>query len=209
MIELRSDTLTQPTPGMRQAIANAVVGDEQKREDPTVIELEERAAALLGQEAAVFLPTATMANQIAIRILTEPGDELLAEENAHIMISEQGGPAVLSGLVMRALPGRAGRLTPEQISSSIRDHASGHKRPPALLCVFSSVTRRVRGEWPLAWSRTEPRICSGVSRPAWPGSARMTSPESAAGPPCSEIMMCESSSASSSSPGSVRILIAI
>ena len=73
MIELRSDTLTQPTPGMREAIANAVVGDEQKREDPTVNELEERAAALLGQEAAVYLPTATMANQIALRIQTAPG----------------------------------------------------------------------------------------------------------------------------------------
>ena len=66
MVDLRSDTLTQPTPGMRRAMAEAVVGDEQKREDPTVIELEERAAALLGQEEAVFVPTATMANQISL-----------------------------------------------------------------------------------------------------------------------------------------------
>ena len=92
MIDLRSDTLTQPTPGMRQAIANAVVGDEQKREDPTVLELEQRAAELLGQEEAVYLPTATMANQIALRVLTEPGDELLAEENAHIMLSRARRP---------------------------------------------------------------------------------------------------------------------
>ena len=135
MIELRSDTLTQPTPGMRRAIANAVVGDEQKREDPTVIDLEERAAALLGQEAAVFLPTATMANQIAVRILTEPGEELLAEETSHVLISEQGGPAALSGLVMRGLPGNAGRLSPEQIRGSIRDHASGHSPRTGLLSV--------------------------------------------------------------------------
>src|ERR687884_849710 len=107
VIELRSDTLTQPTGGMREAIANAVVGDEQKREDPTVLALEERAAALLGQEAAVYLPTASMANQIALRVLTEPGDELLAEENSHVLINEQGGPAVHSGLVMRGLPGQA------------------------------------------------------------------------------------------------------
>ncbi|MDX6492477.1 MAG: threonine aldolase [Gaiellaceae bacterium] len=149
MIELRSDTLTQPTPGMRQAIANAVVGDEQKREDPTVIDLEERAAALLGHEAAVFLPTATMANQIAIRILTEPGDELLAEENSHILISEQGGPAALSGLVMRALPGNAGRLTPEQIRGSIRDHASGHS-PRTRLVTLEDTHNSAGGRvWPL------------------------------------------------------------
>ena len=149
MIELRSDTLTQPTPGMRQAIANAVVGDEQKREDPTVIDLEERAAALLGQEAAVFLPTATMANQIAIRILTEPGDELLAEENSHILISEQGGPATLSGLVMRALPGNAGRLTPEQIRGSIRDHVSGHS-PRTRLVTLENTHNSAGGRvWPL------------------------------------------------------------
>jgi threonine aldolase len=134
---------------MRQAIANAVVGDEQKREDPTVIDLEERAAALLGHEAAVFLPTATMANQIAIRILTEPGDELLAEENSHILISEQGGPAALSGLVMRALPGNAGRLTPEQIRGSIRDHASGHS-PRTRLVTLEDTHNSAGGRvWPL------------------------------------------------------------
>jgi len=126
VIDLRSDTVTQPTPEMRTAIANAVVGDEQEREDPTVLELESRAAAFLGQEAAVFVPTATMANQIAVRILTRPGDELLAEENSHVLINEQGGPAVLSGLVMRGLPGLHGRFGAEQVRSSVRDWRSGH-----------------------------------------------------------------------------------
>ncbi len=111
VVDLRSDTLTQPTAGMRAAIAAAVVGDEQKREDPTVLELEERTAALLGQEAAVYLPTATMANQIALRILGEPGDEFLAEEHCHILLYELGGPAVHSGLVTRGLPGDHGRLS--------------------------------------------------------------------------------------------------
>lgn len=149
MIELRSDTLTQPTPGMRKAIANAVVGDEQKREDPTVIDLEERAASLLGQEAAVFLPTATMANQIALRIQTEPGDELLVEETAHIMISEQGGPAALSGLVMRGLPGNAGRLTPEQIRDSIRDYASGHSPRTGIVALEDTHNSSGGRVWPL------------------------------------------------------------
>jgi threonine aldolase len=127
VIELRSDTLTQPTPAMRQAIANAVVGDEQKREDPTVLELERRAAELLGQEESVFLPTATMANEIALRIQTEPGDVLIAEEHSHVFVAEQGGPAVHAGLLARPLPGYAGRITPEQIRAAMTDPRSGHE----------------------------------------------------------------------------------
>src|ERR671932_1376986 len=103
VIDLRSDTKTQPTAGMRQAIANAVVGDEQRREDPTVNELERRAAELLGQEEAVFVPTATMANEIALRALSEPGDELIAEENAHVLLAELGGPAIHAGLMTRPI----------------------------------------------------------------------------------------------------------
>src|ERR671923_1888521 len=121
VIELRSDTLTQPTPAMRQAIASAVVGDEQKREDPTVLELERRAAELLGHEEAVFVPTATMANEIALRIHSVPGDLLLAEEHSHVLIAEQGGPAVHAGLLSRPLAGYAGRFTPEQIRAAMTD----------------------------------------------------------------------------------------
>ena len=120
MIDLRSDTATQPTEGMRSAIAAAVVGDEQKREDPTVNELEARAAALLGQDEAIFLPTATMANQIALRLHTVPGDELVGEENCHVFISELGGPAVHSGVVTRGLPGVAGRFSVEQVRAAYR-----------------------------------------------------------------------------------------
>jgi threonine aldolase len=126
VIDLRSDTMTRPTAAMREAIANADVGDEQYGEDPTVLDLERRAAEFLGQEAAVFLPTASMGNQIAVRILTQPGDELLAEENAHVLINEQGGPAVFSGLVMRGLPGRRGTFSPEQVRAAVRDWSSGH-----------------------------------------------------------------------------------
>jgi threonine aldolase len=120
VIDLRSDTATRPTAGMRSAIAAAVVGDEQKREDPTVNELEERAARLLGQEEAIFLPTATMANQIALRLHTEPGDELVGEENCHVFLSELGGPAVHSGVVTRGLPGVAGRFSAEQVRAAYR-----------------------------------------------------------------------------------------
>jgi threonine aldolase len=120
VIDLRSDTATRPTPEMRAAIAAAVVGDEQRREDPTVLELERRGAELLGQEEAVFLPTATMANQIALRILSRPGHELLAEEHSHVLLYEEGGPAVHSGLVTRGLPGRGGRITPQQVRGAVR-----------------------------------------------------------------------------------------
>jgi threonine aldolase len=149
VIELRSDTLTQPTPGMRRAIAEAVVGDEQKREDPTVLELESRAAELLGHEASVYLPTATMANQIAIRILTEPGDVVIAEEHSHLFISEQGGPAAHSGLFTRPLPGYAGRLAPEQIRAAMTDPRSGHEPVTKLVSVENTHNSSGGRVWPL------------------------------------------------------------
>ena len=150
MIDLRSDTMTRPTPAMREAIARADVGDEQYGEDPTVLELERRAAAFLGHEASVFLPTASMANQIAVRILTQPGDELLAEENAHVLINEQGGPAVFSGLVMRGLPGRNGTFAPEQIRAAVRDWSSGHMPRTRLVSIENTHNSSGGRTWSLA-----------------------------------------------------------
>lgn len=118
MIDLRSDTVTTPTEGMRAAIAAAEVGDEQKREDPTVNALQERVAALLGQEAALFLPTATMANQIALKLHGRPGDVLLAEETSHVLVYEYGGVAAHAGLLTRGLRGEAGRVTAEQVRAA-------------------------------------------------------------------------------------------
>src|SRR5581483_9380958 len=119
VLDLRSDTATKPTAEMLAAMARAEVGDEQAREDPTVNELQRRAAELLGQEAALFLPTATMANQIALRVLTRPGQQLIAEERTHILIYGAGGPAVHSGLVTRPVRGVAGRVTPQQIRAVV------------------------------------------------------------------------------------------
>ena len=115
MIDLRSDTLTKPPREMLAAMTEAEVGDEQYREDPTTNELQRRTAELLGHEAALFVPTATMANQIALRAQTTPGATLVAEERTHTIVFEMGGPAIHSGLMVRALRGEAGRLTPEQI----------------------------------------------------------------------------------------------
>jgi threonine aldolase len=135
VIDLRSDTATRPTAGMRAAIAAAEVGDDQRGEDPTVNELERRAAELLGHEHAVYLPTATMANQIACRILTEPGDELLAEENAHLLLSEQGGASVHSGLVTRPIPSVAGRFRGDDVRELMRDRTSMHMSRTRLVSV--------------------------------------------------------------------------
>ena len=116
MIDLRSDTVTKPTPGMLAAMGAADVGDEQEREDPTTNELQRRMAELLGHEAALFFPTATMANQVALRVLSRPGRKVVAEQRTHILIWEWGGPAIHSGLVMQGLAANAGRPTPEQIA---------------------------------------------------------------------------------------------
>ncbi len=148
MVDLRSDTATQPTAGMRAAIAAAAVGDEQKREDPTVNELEARGAALVGQEEAVFLPTATMSNQIALRLHCEPGDELLGEEHCHVFVSELGGPAVHSGIVTRGMRGVAGRFTPEQVRAAYRVPAI---HSPRTRIVWVENTHNASGGrvWPL------------------------------------------------------------
>jgi threonine aldolase len=147
VIDLRSDTATKPTKEMLAALTAAEVGDEQAREDPTVNELQRRAAELLGHEAALFLPTATMANQIALRILTRPGGQLIAEERTHILVYEAGGPAVHSGLVTRGLPGVAGRITPQQVRT-VAETADWLQ--PAGIVVLEQTHRSAGGRvWPL------------------------------------------------------------
>jgi threonine aldolase len=134
-VDLRSDTVTQPTAGMRAAIAAAEVGDEQKREDPTVNELERRGAELLGKEEAVFLPTATMANQIALHLLGRPGDELYAEATSHVLIAELGGPALHSGLMVRALDAPAGVFAAEELRAAMRPRIGPHVPRPRIVVV--------------------------------------------------------------------------
>jgi threonine aldolase len=149
MIDLRSDTQTRPTPEMRAAIAAAEVGDEQKREDPTVNELERRGAELLGQEAAVFVPTATMANEVALLTLGERGDELVAEENSHILLAELGGPAVHAGLMTRPLRCEAGRFSAEQLRAVVRRTDGTHVPPTKIVSVENTHNASGGRVWPL------------------------------------------------------------
>jgi threonine aldolase len=159
VIDLRSDTLTQPSRAMREAMANAEVGDEQKREDPTVNELERRGAEFLGQQEAVFVPTATMANQIALNIHGRPGDALLVERHAHIMLSELGGPAVHSGLLTIGLQGTAGRFSPDQVVAEIRDRTSVHVAPTRLVAVENTHNSSGGRVWPIDEIRTLAATC--------------------------------------------------
>ena len=150
MIDLRSDTVTLPTPEMRQAIANAALGDEQKREDPTVLELERRTAELLGQEAAVFVPTATMANQIALKLHGRPGDVLLAHETSHVLVYEYGGAAAHAGLMTLGLEGAAGRLSPEQIRAACEPSVKAADQRVAVLSLENTHNNAGGRVWPLA-----------------------------------------------------------
>jgi threonine aldolase len=119
-IDLRSDTVTRPTPAMRRAMAEAEVGDDVFREDPTVLRLEEEAAAILGKEAALFVPSGTMGNQIAVNVWTRPGQEVILEEQSHIFNYEMAAMAAISGVVPRPIGGRDGVLDPEAVRAAIR-----------------------------------------------------------------------------------------
>src|SRR5918999_184042 len=120
MIDLRSDTVTRPSPGMRQAIANAEVGDDVLGDDPTVARLERTIAELLGKEAALFFPTGIMANEAALSVLTRPGTEVIIEANAHFFDWEFGGPSAIAGVQLRPLVTTDGLLTAELIEAALR-----------------------------------------------------------------------------------------
>jgi threonine aldolase len=150
MIDLRSDTATRPTEGMRRAIAEAAVGDEQKREDPSVTALQERVASLLGQEAAIFVPTATMANQIALKLHSRPGDVLIAEEHSHVVIYEYGGAGAHAGLVTHTLRGDRGRITPEQVREAAEPSTKVADQRAVLLSLEDTHNSSGGRIWPLA-----------------------------------------------------------
>ena len=149
MIDLRSDTATRPTDGMRAAIAAAEVGDEQRREDPSVNALQERAAALLGQEAALFVPTATMANQIALKLHSRPGDVLVAERHAHVVIYEYGGAAAHAGLMIEAIDGRHGRFGVAELDAVTIPSTKAADQRPAVVALENTHNSSGGRCWPL------------------------------------------------------------
>jgi threonine aldolase len=119
MIDLRSDTVTRPSPGMREAMAIAPVGDDVLGDDPTVIGLERRVAALLGKEDAVYVPSGTMANQIGLRIHTSHGDRVVMDADSHIRVHESGAPAAIAGVSIVPVEGVHGVFTPDQLIAAV------------------------------------------------------------------------------------------
>lgn len=154
MIDLRSDTVTRPTPEMRRAIADAAVGDDVYGDDPTVNELEARTAEILGKEDAVFVPTGSMSNQVALRTHTEPGDLVLIDARAHIVLNEAGGGAAISGVTMRPLSSESGVFSPEAVDAAIsRPHPFNPptlRSPARLLCLENTHNAGGGTVWPIA-----------------------------------------------------------
>jgi threonine aldolase len=187
VIDLRSDTKTQPSRGMREAIATAAVGDEQRREDPTVNELERRVAELLGQDESVFVPTATMANEIALRALSEPGDELIAEENAHILLAELGGPAVHAGLMTRPVPGEAGRFGPDMVQRMVRRTDGTHVPPTRVVAIENTHNASGGRVWPLEEIEALVGACRELGLAVHLDGARILNASVAAGVPAATI----------------------
>jgi threonine aldolase len=141
MIDLRSDTVTKPTPRMREAMFQAEIGDDVYGEDPTANCLEQKVADLLGKEASIFVPSGTMANELALRVHTRPGDGVIVERNSHIFHDESGAAAALAGVQLHPLPGERGILYPEQIEGAIGDQRDYHLPITRLVCLENTHNR--------------------------------------------------------------------
>lgn len=157
VVELRSDTFTKPTPAMRRAMAEAEVGDDVFGEDPTVNTLQERVARTFGKEAALFVASGTMGNEVALKVLTNPGDEVVIEEHAHIVLHEVGAPATISQVILKTLRGDRGVLDPDEVAAAIR--------PPTplfthttLVCVENTHQTSGGAVWPLNTLRAVSKV---------------------------------------------------
>jgi threonine aldolase len=140
VVDLRSDTVTRPSPGMRAAMAAAEVGDDQFGEDPTTNRLQERVAGLLGKEAALWLPTGTMANQVALRVLTRPGDDVIVTRESHAVWHETGGGAANAGVQFTEI-GSAGSFTPDELRGAIKPRTHMLFPPTSLVQVENTHNR--------------------------------------------------------------------
>lgn len=144
-----SDTQTRPTRAMREAVLDAPVGDERHGACPTTNALNARVAEMLGMEAALFLPSGTMCNEIAIAVHTRPGDEVICTRESHIIFAESGGPAALSGVMMHPIDGARGMLTPDEVAAAVRP-ASAHAPRSRLLVCEQTANLAGGAVWPVA-----------------------------------------------------------
>jgi threonine aldolase len=185
-VNLYSDTQTRPTDGMRAAIASAEVGDEQRKLDPTVNALQERVAELLGHEAALFLPTGTMCNEIAFRLhIGHAGDEIVLDRMAHPIIAEAGGPAALAGAMLNPIDGERGVFTGEQVEAAIRP--ASRYMPRTRLVSVEQTTNIAGGRvWPLETVRGVLEVARRHGLRAHMDGARLMNAVVASGVPAAE-----------------------
>lgn len=158
IVDLRSDTVTRPTPAMLDAMMQASVGDDVFGEDPTVNKLEAMAAALFGMESALYCPTGTMSNQIAIKVHTQPGDEVICDRTAHVYQYEGGGIAFNAGAQVKLLDGANGRITAQQVLESINPD-DVHKAHTSLVCLENTVNRGGGSCYDLAAIQAIRQVC--------------------------------------------------
>lgn len=186
MIDLRSDTVTAPTAGMRAAMAAAEVGDDVLGEDPTVRTLEDRAAELLGTAAALFMPSGTMANQVAIACHTRPGQEAIVEASSHIYNVEMATMARFSGVQPRALPGERGVFSAAQVAAAIRPNL--HYLAPTGLIALENTHNAASGRiWPLSGMREVIEVARAHRIPVHLDGARILNAAVASGTPAHEL----------------------
>lgn len=185
-IDLFSDTATRPTEGMRRAMAAAEVGDEQRGTDPTVRKLQERVAELLGKEAALFLPSTTMANQIGIKLHTDPGDEVILEAYSHPANAEAGGAGLISGVLFRTIQGRRGIFTFEAVKEAVRP-VDPHFSRSRLLCIENTHNMGGGSVWPLELLREVSRGARSLGLALHLDGARLMNASIASGASAKEI----------------------
>ncbi|MGH3054215.1 MAG: GntG family PLP-dependent aldolase, partial [Gaiellaceae bacterium] len=196
-VDLRSDTVTRPTPAMRRAIAEAEVGDDVFGDDPTVIELERRLAVLTAKEAALFVPSGTMGNQLAVLSQVSPGDEVMLEAESHMFFYEQGGIAANSGALAHIVKGTRGVIDPADVASAARDASDDHDARLALLCMENTHNRAGGAIVPLESVRRAADAAHALGARVHLDGARLWNASVASGTPIREwvapvdtVMMC-------------------
>ncbi len=189
MIDLRSDTVTRPTPEMRRAMAEAEVGDDVFGDDPTVNELQELAAGMLGKEAGVFVPTGSMGNQVALGSLARPGDEVVCESGAHFLHFEGGSVAAHLGLVARPLPGVNGVISEAQVAAAIRP-GSEHNPCTAVVAIENTHNSAGGRVFPLETARAISRTCRERDVAVHLDGARLFNAQAATGTSAAEWAAC-------------------
>src|SRR4051794_33632058 len=189
MINLFSDTQTKPSKEMRRAMSDAEVGDELRRQDPTVTHLEEMTATMLGKEAGLFLPSGTMCNMIAIKAHTQPGDAILGDRMCHILRAELGGAAFHSGVTMDQIDGDRGIFTVDQVEEGLK-RVSYYSPPVTLVCVENTHNYGGGTVWPIAQLREVCEFAHRVNRKTHMDGARLFNASVATGVSAKEYADC-------------------